>query len=163
MIILQTLGLFLHLIALGLWLGGMAFFLVVFGPAAQNLRPGLSLKVLNCGRARFENLSWVGIGLLVITGILNLVLRAQTTHLGQLYMVILAVKLLLFFAMFIHHALQVFKYGPKITLLTNETADSVDVWPEPLHSYWTKWFMLLKLNATLGPITTLFALALITR
>ena len=77
-------------------------------------------------------------------------------------MVILAVKLLLFIAMFGNHALQVFKYGPKITVLTNEIADGAAVWPEPLNSYWTKWFMLLKLNATLGPIATLFGLALIT-
>jgi len=159
---LQTLGLFLHLIALALWLGGMAFFLIVFGPAAQSLNPALSLKVLNRGRARFEALSWVGIGLLLITGILNLALRAQTALPGRFYMAILVVKMLFFIAMLISHALQVFKYGPQITLWTNELADSVEAWPEPLCAYWTKWFMLLKVNSTLGPITTIFGLALAT-
>jgi len=159
---LQTLGLFLHLIALALWLGGMAFFLIVFGPAAQTLRPGISLKVLNRGRTYFEALSWAGIGLLLITGILNLSLRAQTTPLAQFYLAVLGLKLLFFVAMTIGHGLQVFKYGPKITAMTKEVADDAELWPEALRSYWTKWFMLLKVNATLGPITTLFALALIT-
>lgn len=159
---LHTLGLFLHLIALALWLGGMAFFLIVFGPAAQTLSPGTSLKVLNRGRAQFEALSWAGIGLLFITGILNLSLRAQTTPLGEFYIALLGVKLLFFIAMVIAHAAQVFKYGPKITALTEEVADNAEFWPESLHSYWTKWFTLLKVNATLGPITTLFGLALIT-
>ena len=65
-------------------------------------------------------------------------------------------------AMLINQALQAFTYGPKIEALTNEVEDSAEVWPEPLHVFWSKWFMLLKVNATLGPIATLFGLALAT-
>jgi len=89
-------------------------------------------------------------------------MRTQTALPGEFYMAILGVKMLFFIAMLISHALQVFKYGPQITLLTNELADSIEAWPEPLYAYWTKWFMLLKVNATLGPITTIFGLALAT-
>ena len=131
----------------------MAFFLIVFGPAAQSLRPGVSMKMLNCGRARFDRLSWVGIGLLLVTGIVNLALRAPTIPSGLFYFTILGVKLLFFMAMLINQALQA---------LTNEVEDSAEVWPEPLHVFWSKWFMLLKVNATLGPIATLFGLALAT-
>ena len=35
----HTLSLFFHLVALALWLGGIAFFLVVFGPAVHDLQP----------------------------------------------------------------------------------------------------------------------------
>lgn len=160
MILLSTLSLSLHIVALALWVGGMAFFLIVFAPAAQNLQPGDGVKVLNHGRARFEALSWVGIGLLVVTGILNVVARVQTAHLSEYYMAILSVKLLLFLAMFVHHALQVFKYGPKIAALTNQPMVAAEPWPEPLRFVWTKWFKLLKFNATLGPIAMLCGLAL---
>ena len=160
-----SLSLLLHLLALAIWLGGIAFFLIVFGPAVHELEPALGLKLLNRGRITFEAVSWMAIGLLILTGILNLVLRSEMTgaHLGEYYLTILSVKLLLFVAMLVHHALQVFKYGPKIAALTNDAAMTRDSWPEPLRAHWQKWFMLLKINATIGPIATLLGLALVRR
>jgi putative copper export protein len=163
MTLLHSLSLLLHLLSLSMWLGGIAFFLVVFGPAVHELKPGLGLKLLNRGRMTFEALSWTGIGLLFLTGILNLVLRRDMTggDLGQHYITTLSVKLVLFIAMSVHHALQVFKYGPKIAALTNDAPMTVESWPEPLRAHWQKWFMLLKINATIGPIATLLGLALV--
>ena len=162
---LHSLSLLLHLVALAMWLGGIAFFLIVFGPAVHDLKTGLGLKLLNRGRMTFELLSWTAIGLLVLTGILNLVLRSQMTgaHLGQYYLTILSLKLLLFVAMLVDHALQVFKYGPKIASLTDQAAITTDSWPESLRADWQKWFMLLKINATIGPIATLLGMALVRR
>jgi uncharacterized membrane protein len=158
-----TLSLLLHIIALALWLGGMVFFLVVFGPAVHDLAPGIGIRVLNRGRIAFEAVSWAAIGLLLVTGIVSLVLQSQMTgtQLGQYYIVILSSKLFLFLAMVIHHFLQVFKYGPKIIALTSQADAESAVWPEPLRAHWEKWFMLLKINATLGPIVTLLGLALV--
>ena len=162
---LHSLSLLLHLLALAMWLGGIAFFLIVFGPAVHELEPLLGLKVLNRGRVIFEAMSWTGIALLLLTGMLNLVLRSDMTagDLGQHYLAILSVKLVLFVAMVIHQALQVFKYGPKIAALTNEATLSIDSWPEALRAQWQKWFMFLKINATIGPIATLLGLALVKR
>jgi putative copper export protein len=162
---LHSLSLLLHLLALAMWLGGIAFFLIVFGPAVHDLKAGLSLKLLNRGRMTFEWLSWTAIGLLFLTGILNLVLRSQTTgaHLGQYYLTILSIKLLLFVAMLVHHALQVFKYGAKIASLTDRAAITTDSWPEALRADWQRWFILLKINATIGPIATLLGMALVKR
>jgi putative copper export protein len=162
---LHSLSLLLHLLALAMWLGGIAFFLIVFGPAVHELKPVLGLRLLNRGRMIFEALSWTGIGLLLLTGIVNLVLRSDMTagDLGRYYLTILPVKLLLFVAMLVHHTLQVFKYAPKITALTNDSAMTIDSWPEPLRSHWQKWFMFLKINATIGPIATLLGLALVKR
>ena len=156
------LSLLLHLVALALWLGGMAFFLVVFGPAARELKSGAGIRVLNQGRIIFEAVSWAGIALLMITGMVNLILRNQATsaQLGQSYMIVLSIKLFLFVAMLAHHSLQVFKYGPKIVSLTAQAGAETDSWPEPLRVHWQKWFMLLKINATLGPIATFLGLAL---
>ena len=162
---LHSLSLLLHLIALAMWLGGIAFFLIVFGPAVHGLKAGPGLRLLDRGRMTFELLSWTAIGLLFVTGILNLVLRSQMTgvHLGQYYLTILSIKLLLVLAMLVHHALQVFKYGPKITANSNQAAITADSWPEALRADWQKWFMLLKINATIGPIATLLGLALVRR
>jgi hypothetical protein len=60
----------------------------------------------------------------------------------------------------IHHALQVFKYAPKIKSLTAQLPAYTDAWPEPLLTHWRKWFLLLKINAALGPVVVLLGLAL---
>jgi putative copper export protein len=162
---LHSLSLLLHLVALAMWLGGIAFFLIVFGPAVHELKPLLGLNLLNRGRMTFEALSWTAIGLLFLTGILNLTLRSDMTagDVGQYYLTILSAKLVLFVAMVVHQALQVFKYGPRIAALTDEAATTLDSWPEPLRAHWQKWFMFLKINATIGPIATLLGLALVRR
>ena len=159
----HTLSLFFHLVGLALWLGGIAFFLVVFGPAVHNLQPGLGLRTLNHGRFSLEAMSWVGIGLLLVSGIINLILRNQepSTPQDNSYTIALAVKLFLFVAMVVHHCLQVFKYGPKIASLTADLPAVTDSWPEPLLTCWRKWFLLLKINAALGPVVTLLGIALI--
>jgi uncharacterized membrane protein len=158
-----TLSLFFHLFGLALWLGGIAFFLVVFGPAVHDLQPSLGIRTLNHGRLSLEAISWVGIGLLLVSGIINLILRnsepgATTSH---FYTIALALKLFLFVAMVVHHCLQVFKYGPKIASLTADLPAATDSWPEPLLTHWRKWFLLLKINAALGPVVTLLGVALI--
>jgi len=119
--------------------------------------------VLNQGRIAFEAVSWTGIALIMITGMVNLILRNQISggNLGRYYMVMLSVKIFVFIAMLVHHSLQVFKYGPKIVSLTAQVSAETPSWPEPLRAHWQKWFMLLKINATLGPIATLLGLALI--
>jgi len=67
----------------------------------------------------------------------------------------------LFGAMLVHHCLQVFKYAPTIARLTEQLPQSFDAWPEPLLTYWRRWFLLLKINAALGPIVVLLGLALV--
>jgi uncharacterized membrane protein len=158
-----TLSLFFHLFGLALWLGGIAFFLVVFGPAVHDLQPSLGIRTLNQGRLSLEAISWAGIGLLLVSGIINLILRNQgpSTPQDNFYTIALAVKLFLFVAMVVHHCLQVFKYGPKIASLTTDLPVVTDSWPEPLLTHWRKWFLLLKINAALGPIVTLLGVALI--
>ncbi len=158
----HALSLLLHLLALALWLGGMAFFLAAFGPALKDLPASAAMRSLNHGRMAFESVAWIGITLLMITGGVNLVLRSQVTgaHLGRTYMIIVAIKLFLFVAMLVHHTLQVFKYGSKIAALTNETPADSTAWPEPLRALWKRWFMLLKLNAGLGLVAMLLGVLL---
>lgn len=158
-----ALSFFFHLLGLVLWLGTIVFFLVVFAPAVHQLQPGVGMRTLNYGRSALEAASWAGIALLLISGITNLILRNAEPGPPQnhFYTIAFSVKLLLFVAMVMHHGLQVFKYGPKIASLTTELPEVTESWPEPLLTYWRKWFLLLKINAALGPIVTLLGVALV--
>jgi putative copper export protein len=158
-----SLSLLIHLIALALWLGGIVFFLIVLGPAVQELEPGIAITTLNQGRLGLETASWIAIGLLLLTGIFNLLARTSPSgaELTEWYGITLGVKLFIFGAMVVHHCLQVFKYAPNISSLTAKTAQGLNAWPEPLLSHWRRWFLLLKINAALGPIAVLLGLSLV--
>jgi putative copper export protein len=159
----HTLSLALHLIAIALWLGGIVFFLVVIGPAVQQLEPKIAIKTMNQARIGLENMAWTAIGLIVLTGAFNLVARSQvdTASLDQVYLYTLGAKLVVFLAMAVHHCLQVFKYAPAISSLTAQLPSNTISWPEPLLSRWRRWFLLLKINAALGPVAVLLGLALV--
>lgn len=152
-----------HLIAIAMWLGGMVFFLVVSGPAVHELEPKIAIKTMNQARIGLETLTWIAIGLLLLTGIFNLLARlsASATVIGESFGIVLSVKLFLFGAMVLHHCLQVFKYAPAISGLTARLPQSLNAWPEPLLLQWRRWFLLLKINAALGPIAVLLGLNLI--
>ena len=162
MTIWYSLGLLIHLIALALWLGGIVFFLIVLGPAVHELEPRIAITTLNQGRLGLETASWIAIGLLVLTGMLNLVARAPAIGAvdNESYGVLLGVKLFVFGAMVVHHCLQVFKYAPAIANLTSALPQAMPSWPEALLSHWRRWFLLLKINAALGPIAVMLGLAL---
>ena len=162
LIFFYSLSLWLHLISLSLWIGGMFFFLFVFGPATHTLAPASGVQVLDQGRRSFQALSWIAITLLLITGFFNLILRGMDSgfQFGSGYYAILAIKLFLFLAMTFHHSLQAFKYAPEIAALTARTGGDIQAWPEPLLAHWKKWFLLLKINAALGPIVLLLGLGL---
>src|SRR6266850_162768 len=103
------------------------------------------------------------IALLLLTGIVNLLARfaMPPPTIGESFAIVFGVKLFLFGAMLVHHCLQVFKYAPTIARLTEQLPQSFDAWPEPLLTYWRRWFLLLKINAALGPIVVLLGLALV--
>jgi uncharacterized membrane protein len=159
---LQSANLWLHLVTVAVWVGGMTFFLFVFGPAVYSLAPADGIRALNHGRESLQMLSWIAIHLLFLTGVLNFYFRAAASgvHPETGYYWILAAKLLLFLAMIFHHSLQAFKYAPKIASATDATAAGAGLWPGPLTAAWKKWFMLLKINTTLGIIALLLGLAL---
>ena len=156
-----TVNLLVHLVAFAIWIGAMVFFLIVIGPAVHEMEPNIAIRTMNRGRIGLEAISWIGIGLLFATGIVNLAVRnpANATS-GGAYMLLLGAKLFVFMAMTVHHCLQVFKYAPRIARQTAALNSSATVWPEALLSDWRRWFVLLKLNAGLGPLAVLLGLAL---
>lgn len=160
--LLHTLSLWFHLFAVVLWIGGMAFFLFVFAPAVRTLSPAAAIQALDRGRRSLDLLSWIAVNVLLLTGLGNFVARTLTSgfSLGAPYYWILAIKLALFLAMLFHHCLQAFRYSPQIAALTAQAGNETQSWPEPLLAAWKKWFVLLKINAALGPVILLLGLAL---
>lgn len=151
-------NLWLHLLTAMVWTGGMAFFLFVFAPAAHGLAPAEGIRALERGRRSMQTLAWAAIHVMFLTGVLNFFLLAGAAR-GAEYYGVLAVKLALFFAMAFHHTLQAFKYGPKIAAAA-AAAHGAGAWPEPLLAPLRKWFLLLKINLTLGFIVLLLGLGL---
>jgi hypothetical protein len=100
--------------------------------------------------------------LILLTGVFNLVVKDQLdpTSPSSEYLYTLGAKVLIFVAMTVHHCLQVFKYAPAIASLTAQVPAKTSTWPEPLLSHWRRWFVLLKINAALGPIAVLLGLTL---
>ena len=132
------------------------------GPATRDLEPRIAVAMLNRARVGLEISSWIAIGLLLVTGIANLLLRAPrgTIPLDESYGILLMIKLFVFGAMVAHHCLQVFKHSPEIVRLATDLDPRSGEWPEPLLSRWRRWFLLLKINAALGPLAVLLGLAL---
>ena len=162
---MQTINQWIHLISFSLWIGSIFFFLFVFAPAVRPLPHHTGIVLLNQGRRNFQTASWIFIGLLLLTGIVNFILRGRTDGLtlltlGSTYSLFLSTKLFFFLAMVVHHCIQVFKYSPKIETLTAQTPAEISRWPDNLQNHWHRWFLLMKINGVVGPLVLLLGLGL---
>lgn len=65
-----------HVLAALLWLGGMFFFALVGAPVLRRVEPpALRARLYRDLGSRFRTVGWAAIGVLVVTGLLNLYLR----------------------------------------------------------------------------------------
>jgi uncharacterized membrane protein len=63
----------LHILSAMLWVGGMGFFALVVVPSARaELAPPEAVRLLRRAGARFTKVGWAALGVLGVTGILNL-------------------------------------------------------------------------------------------
>lgn len=73
---LYFLNVTVHVLAAMLWLGGMFFLAVVGAPALRAVQPpALRQQLFQALGVRFRALGWWAIGVLVVTGIINLYYR----------------------------------------------------------------------------------------
>ena len=80
------------------WIGGMLFIALVLVPAARRLEdPTLRTRLIHDTGRRFRTVGWTAIGVLVVTGLLNLwlhpVLLSSTRFHWKLGLVVLALIL----------------------------------------------------------------------
>lgn len=68
-----TFCVWLHILAAAAWIGAMVFFAAVVVPVVRRLpEPDAARGLIHSLGVRFRVLGWVALGLLVVTGVLNL-------------------------------------------------------------------------------------------
>ena len=142
--LLRALILWLHLLAAIIWIGGLVFqLLVVFPmlvrttPTAERVRLALSLE------ARFRVLVWPAVGVVLFTGLVNLmnVWYATVVTAGSIpptFVPVLSVKLCLVLGMIALQAVQQLLVQPKRAAALHSWPASVPDVPLPL----LKWHRL---------------------
>jgi copper resistance protein D len=127
----QVFILWLHLLGVVVWIGGLCFQLLVvpavlqhMPSAVEQLRSRLSFDI------RFRSVMWSAVGLVLLTGLYNVMnlLYATTLAGGRLpsaFVQRLSIKLLLVVLMLLLHAVQRFVMHPRlVTGLTQLPADT---------------------------------------
>lgn len=146
--LLRALLLWLHLLAAIIWIGGLVFqVLVVFptlvraAPTGERIRLALSLE------ARFRVLVWPAVGLVLFTGLVNLMHVWYTTvvtaeSIAPTFLPVLSIKLSLVVGMIVLQAVSQFLVQPRrVAALRAWPAGVPDV-PLPLRQ-WQRLALLL--------------------
>ena len=110
-----------HVLAALFWLGGMFFLALVGAPVLRAVEPAeLRRELFRRLGAQFRTAGWVAIGVLLVTGLLNLWFRGLLTSVlleawfwGTPYGVALGWKLGAVTVMLVLQALHDFVYGPR--------------------------------------------------
>jgi putative copper export protein len=69
---------FVHLVAVATWVGGMLFIALVLVPVTRRLDDAaLRTRLIQDTGRRFRRVGWIALGLIVATGLGNLVLRPE--------------------------------------------------------------------------------------
>lgn len=113
------LSVFIHVIGAVIWVGGMLFLALVIAPATRSLPPRERAPLFSVIGRRFRIVGWVCIGLLLVTGVINVAARGigwEAITSGQLaeseFGRILAAKLIIVAAMLTLSAAHDFVLGP---------------------------------------------------
>lgn len=107
-----------HVLAAVTWLGGMLFIALVLVPVARRIGdPALRSELIGQAGRRFRSVAWVALGLLLASGVANLLARPQylqvPTFQAKLALVVLALILSI---------LHDFVLGPRANRLPPEAA-----------------------------------------
>lgn len=65
----------IHVLAAIVWIGGMLFIALVLVPVARRLEPVERARLVQATGLRFRAVGWIALGLLLLSGLLNLWLR----------------------------------------------------------------------------------------
>lgn len=69
---LDSIATFVHLLAASAWLGGMIYINLVFMPMLKTFEPSTAGQLARENGIRFPKLAWASVGLLIITGVMQL-------------------------------------------------------------------------------------------
>lgn len=158
---LYYLNVTIHILAALLWLGGMFFLAVVGAPVLRRVEPPkLRAELFRKLGEQFRTVGWIAIGVLVITGVVNLWFRGvlngsalgSATFWASPYGRSLTWKLGAVTTMLVVSAIHDFVHGPRAS--RNRPGS-----PEALRSR-RKAALLARLNAVIGLIVVIAAVRL---
>jgi uncharacterized membrane protein len=121
---LYLLNVTVHVTAAVLWLGGMFFLALVGAPVLRKLEtPALRASLFAELGRQFRALAWIALGLLLVTGTLNLYFRGVLTDVSMgsphfwrtPFGGTLALKLILVALLLVIQALHDFRWGPAVS------------------------------------------------
>ena len=145
--LLRAVILWLHLLAAMTWIGGLVFQLLVVFPTLARAATGERIRLALSLEARFRALVWPAVGLILFTGLVNLmqVWYATVVTVGSLspmFIPVLSIKLSLVLGMIALQAVQQLLVQPRrIAALRAWPAGVQDV-PLPLRK-WQRLALLL--------------------
>ena len=130
--------LFLHVVAVLTWVGGLAYQVVVVAPlAGKGTTSSASLRIGLACEARFRAVMWPAVGVALFTGLVNVMnvwnsLRQIGASLPDSFVRLLVVKLLLVAAMVLLQAAQQFLVYPRRLGLTAQSGPDAVALPAEL-------------------------------
>jgi uncharacterized membrane protein len=151
------LSVWLHIMAAIIWIGGMIFLVIVLVPAIRRPEFGaVAAALVRCSGRRFRWVGWICLGVLIVTGSVNLALRGvgwvefwRLEFWQGPFGGILVLKLFLVAAILAISALHDFSVGPRAS----------DAWQaDPAGA---KALQLRRQAVRLGRISLILALAVI--
>lgn len=158
---LYILNVTIHILAAFLWLGGMLFFALVSAPVLRRLEsPELRSRVFREIGEQFRWVGWACIGVMLVTGVLNLWFAGflsgesllSTEFWSTPYGRTLGGKLGAVLVMVVVSALHDFVLGPRATRLTPGTPEAA--------AFRRRAVLLARVNAVLGVIVVWAAVLL---
>ncbi len=131
---LYVTSVYFHLLAAVVWIGGMVFLALVVVPALRSPEPlAARVEVLHRTGVRFRRIGWIALGVLVATGITNLLLRGLgwseifgTALWESRFGKVLAVKLALVVLILTVSVVHDFSVGPRATRLLRADPTSAE-------------------------------------
>ena len=116
---MYQLSVLVHILAAMVWVGGMLFLALVVVPAARSLPPAERSALFHLVGPRFRTVGWSCVGLLLVTGVVNLAYRGvmwENLFTAELWSSefgrVLAVKLVVIAVMLVLSILHDFVLGP---------------------------------------------------
>ena len=118
--VIYVLSVWIHLLAAIVWIGGMAFLVLVLAPALRRMEPrDVAVQLIREAGTRFRTVGWICLGVLVLTGLQNLKSRGITWEIAATRVFwsagfghVLAMKLGLILAILATSAVHDFRIGP---------------------------------------------------
>lgn len=154
--IIYELSVYLHLLAVTVWFGGMAFLVLVIVPELKRKNKNGAADLLRSTGERFRSVGWICLGTLLATGTVNLWARGvrlgdflRAEWLGSPFGKAVVLKLSLFAIVVAISAVHDFRIGPR-------AVDAIQNRPDSLEAS-----KLRRLAARLGRVNALLALLMI--